>query len=74
MVWSSEPVTILLPAFNEEQAIEAELQRIKTELVKAGIEHELLVVDDGSSDGTARMLETLSQQTPELVEIGRAHV
>jgi glycosyltransferase involved in cell wall biosynthesis len=47
------PVTIILPAFNEKLAIGSELHRLWQVLTDAGIQHELLVVDDGSEDQTA---------------------
>jgi glycosyltransferase involved in cell wall biosynthesis len=45
---SSVSVTVLLPAYNEEQAIVATIQRIK----ELHPDFEILVVDDGSTDKT----------------------
>jgi glycosyltransferase involved in cell wall biosynthesis len=51
-------VTIILPAFNEELAIGSEILRIREALAGAGINYELIVVDDGSEDQTVtRALE-----------------
>jgi glycosyltransferase involved in cell wall biosynthesis len=47
------PASIILPAFNEELAISREISRIQRVMHDAGIEHELIVVDDGSKDNTA---------------------
>jgi glycosyltransferase involved in cell wall biosynthesis len=50
-------VSIVIPAYNEEHAIASVVQHIGRVLVRAGIEYEILVVDDGSTDNTARLAE-----------------
>ena len=50
----SEPVSIIIPAHNEEQSIGAVLKGISSTLEEAAIEHEIIVVNDGSNDGTSR--------------------
>lgn len=54
---SGPPISVILPAFNEEAAIGPTIERIIGVLRRNGIEHEILVVDDGSSDGTARIAQ-----------------
>ncbi|MFI8518852.1 bifunctional polysaccharide deacetylase/glycosyltransferase family 2 protein [Streptomyces sp. NPDC085481] len=51
----TEPVSVLVPAYNEAKCIENTLRSLMTS------EHpvEVLVVDDGSSDGTARIVEEM---------------
>ncbi|MGW1756144.1 glycosyltransferase [Streptomyces mirabilis] len=51
----TEPVSVLVPAYNEAKCIENTVRSLMTS------EHpvEVLVVDDGSSDGTARIVEDL---------------
>lgn len=46
-------VSVVIPAFEEERAVGAVLAEVRRVLTDAGIEHELLVVDDGSADRTA---------------------
>lgn len=48
---------VVLPAYNEEAAIGRVLDRIDLALNAAGIGHMVFVVDDGSGDGTARVVE-----------------
>jgi glycosyltransferase involved in cell wall biosynthesis len=47
------PVTIVIPAYNEAGAIGPTLVEIEAVLREAGVEGEIVVVDDGSKDGTA---------------------
>jgi len=46
-------VTVVMPAFNEAPAIADVLAELEAELCGEGLEIEVIVVDDGSSDGTA---------------------
>src|SRR3954470_18021113 len=51
-------LSIVIPAFNEEPFIGALLDKIKAvDLTPFGIEKEIIVVDDCSSDRTARIAE-----------------
>lgn len=46
-------VTVVLPAYNEELAIEADLKVIRNAMEASGYSYEIIVVDDGSTDRTA---------------------
>ena len=48
-----EAVTVLIPAYNEEKGVGNVVHQVHRSLTKARIPHEILVVDDGSKDGTA---------------------
>ena len=50
-------VTVVLPIYNEEASLEAELERIRTSLEKSPYTWEVLAVDDGSSDRSAEILD-----------------
>jgi glycosyltransferase involved in cell wall biosynthesis len=50
----AEPVSIIIPAHNEEKGIGPVLDGIASAMESEGIEHEIVVVNDGSSDGTSR--------------------
>ena len=54
---SSPPVkvTVLIPAYNEAATLVALLERVNAQSVD-GVEFEVLVVDDGSSDATPQLL------------------
>jgi glycosyltransferase involved in cell wall biosynthesis len=51
-----EPVSIIIPVFNEEGAIVSTLAAVEATMQASGRVYEVLVVDDGSEDGTAGML------------------
>lgn len=48
-----EPVSVLIPAFNEEGGVGDVVREVRKALARGRIRHEVLVVDDGSTDGTA---------------------
>ena len=50
-------LSVVLPTFNEAGHVIEELDRIDESLVAAGVPHEILVVDDCSTDGTAEKVE-----------------
>jgi glycosyltransferase involved in cell wall biosynthesis len=45
-------VSVVIPAYNERDAIAAVVDHVHAVLAGAGVAHEVIVVDDGSSDGT----------------------
>jgi glycosyltransferase involved in cell wall biosynthesis len=47
------PVTIIVPAFDEEEAVAGQVRAIRQTLAEREVPHEVLVVDDGSVDRTA---------------------
>ncbi len=46
-------VSVVIPAFNEENGVGPQVDSIRKVLHSSGIKHEIIVVDDGSSDRTA---------------------
>jgi glycosyltransferase involved in cell wall biosynthesis len=47
------PVAVIVPSFNEEGAVASQVRAIRQALDERGVIHEILVVDDGSTDRTA---------------------
>lgn len=47
------PLSVVIPAYNEERAVGGVVKRLKRVLTRARIRHEIWVVDDGSQDQTA---------------------
>jgi glycosyltransferase involved in cell wall biosynthesis len=54
------PVSVIIPAYNEEDVITLQIDKIQKVLSKVGIPFEIIVVDDGSTDGTAQKVSSLS--------------
>jgi glycosyltransferase involved in cell wall biosynthesis len=46
------PVSIIVPAYNEEEGISTTLADVRLAMSRQSMEHEIIVVDDGSTDGT----------------------
>lgn len=57
-------LSVVIPAYNEAENILATLENITTALEPLGIPHEILVIDDGSRDDTAGIVETSRQRFP----------
>ena len=57
-------LSVVIPAHNEAGSIAATLRETATELEQAGIEHEILVVDDASSDGTPAVVAAIAADHP----------
>lgn len=49
-------VSVILPTYNEAEAIVPHARQVSQVLTQAGYKHEVLVVDDDSPDGTARVV------------------
>ena len=61
-----ERIILTLPAFNEAQGIGELLSQAATTLQAEGVEWNIIVVDDGSADATAEIVERASQKYPSI--------
>lgn len=59
-------VSVIIPAYNEAKRIEKTLKNVQEYLKNQGRDFEIVVVDDGSEDGTAELIERLKLTLPEL--------
>ena len=59
-------LSIIVPAYNEEQRLPATLTRMREYLDGRDEPYELLVVDDGSSDSTLSMARTIAEDWPQM--------
>ena len=65
-------ISVVIPMLNEERNIPALLGRLFQELNGSGETFEVLCVDDGSKDGTLRLLREAAEAHPELKVISLA--
>lgn len=70
-----ELLSVVIPAHNEEDCVALTVEHLHVELRGRGIPHEIIVVDDGSTDGTWSVLQALAPRLPELrpVQNNREH-
>ncbi len=66
-------LSVIIPAHNEVDSIAETVQRTADELRAAGIEHEILVIDDASGDGTAQAVHAVAAREPN-VRCLRSHL
>ncbi len=59
-------LSIVIPAYNEEESIAETIDQIEAAFSKVNINHEIFVVNDNSKDNTLQVLEQLSQKYPTL--------
>lgn len=67
-----EPLTklsIVIPARNEEGCIRSTVEHLHLELKLRDVPHEIIVVDDGSSDNTWKILQETMKEFPELAPV-----
>ena len=68
-------LSVVIPARDEEGCIQSTLEHLHLELRLHNVPHEIVVVDDGSSDRTAAIVSSLSERISEvrLVSNGSPH-
>jgi dolichol-phosphate mannosyltransferase len=59
-------LSVVIPAYNEEESIGETLRTLHAKLVQEGIDHEIVVTNDNSKDGTLARLTALVQEIPTL--------
>jgi glycosyltransferase involved in cell wall biosynthesis len=70
----SEPyLSIVIPSYNEEHRLPGTLSKVVAYLQRKGRSAEILVVDDGSSDDTAAVVEQLAAANPMVHLIRNEH-
>jgi len=64
-------LSVVIPARNEEGCIESTVRALHAKLAAEKIEHEILVLNDGSHDNTEKILESLCKEIDVLRYINR---
>jgi len=61
------PLTVVVPAFNEEALLAGTVQSLRETLTALGLAAEIVIVNDGSRDRTGAIADELAQRHPPLV-------
>ena len=59
-------ISVVIPAYNEEKRLPQTLQRVQAYLDSSERDWELIVVDDGSRDGTAALVAAAAAENPRI--------
>jgi dolichol-phosphate mannosyltransferase len=59
-------LSVVIPAYNEEETVAETVGGIVAALSREQIEHEVIVVDDSSTDGTAAVVAQLAEHNPQV--------
>lgn len=70
---SNPPLTVVMPAFNEEGSLEAAIAEARREVLDRVPGSGLLVVDDGSVDATPRLLDRAADDDPRIEVVHQAN-
>ncbi|MCU0529238.1 MAG: glycosyltransferase family 2 protein [Cyanobium sp. Prado107] len=62
-------LSVVVPLYNEEQSLSPLVHQVLAAVRPLGLNFELVLVDDGSRDGTAAELKRLQAEVPELVAV-----
>jgi dolichyl-phosphate beta-glucosyltransferase len=57
-------LSIVVPCYNEEQRLPRTIEQIERYLEGKHLEYELIVVDDGSADGTRMIMDAAAERNP----------
>jgi dolichyl-phosphate beta-glucosyltransferase len=57
-------LSVVVPSYNEEERLPSSIEKIEAYFAAGPISYELILVDDGSSDGTRRVQEAAAARNP----------
>jgi dolichol-phosphate mannosyltransferase len=67
------PLSVIIPAYNEEHNIVAAIDDVLSGVAAAVPDVEIIVIDDGSRDGTAALVAEMATRTPQIVMLRQSN-
>ena len=58
-------ISILIPVYNEFRGLPQVLDRVLAAPIPEGCEREVVIIDDGSTDGTSQLIQKYVRQLPD---------
>ena len=59
-------LSVVIPAYNEEQRLPRTVEQIERYLDGKSVHYELILVDDGSTDGTRQVMDAAAERNPKV--------
>jgi len=59
-------LSVVIPAYNEEQRLPRTVEKIERYLDGKSVHYELILVDDGSTDGTRQVMDAAAERNPKV--------
>lgn len=70
VVTEMKQLSVIIPMFNEQEVIEQTITSVVAELENLSVDWELILVDDGSTDGTADICRRTEERNPRVRLVG----
>jgi dolichyl-phosphate beta-glucosyltransferase len=61
---SNPELSVVIPCYNEEQRLPRTIEQVERYLGSSGVAYELILVDDGSIDGTRTIMNAAAERNP----------
>jgi glycosyltransferase involved in cell wall biosynthesis len=71
ILMAAHTLSILIPLYNEEEFVGTLLERVLAAPLPEGVDREIIVVDDGSTDGSAEIVEAMAAVHPGVLRLIR---
>ncbi|MHC1584648.1 MAG: dolichyl-phosphate beta-glucosyltransferase [Candidatus Syntropharchaeia archaeon] len=62
-------VSVVVPVYNEVERLERCIERLKPELERISPDYEIIIAEDGSTDGTKELAEKLSKENKNVIHL-----